>query len=128
MIDATELRIGNWVHGHNPATMDPDETGQFQVVEISEIGINFKKVFMANDDWASKVEGIPLNPEILKKCGFEKDLYTHELYSKGRYQVYLDGQKNVFRIVGISLAICPHLHQLQNLYFALTGEEIQYQP
>jgi len=53
---------------------------------------------------------IPLNTDILYRCGFiMKDQY------------YYDGK--------ISLAIHPHvqyLHQLQNLYYSLIGQELEY--
>jgi hypothetical protein len=84
------------------------------------------------------VEGIPLTPEILEKCGFVKegDFYYLRIeaqdlgkagirYMETRtdggwcYLCGIDGGR-------IGTAIW-HLHQLQNLYFALTGEELNYQ-
>ncbi len=70
---------------------------------------------------------IPLTEEILLKCGFEKHSVTGWFMGKGRTitidlkigLIYINGNivsknKNLFR----------YLHQLQNLYFALTNEEL----
>ena len=65
---------------------------------------------------------IPLTPEILEKCGFENSykfgMVWHN-YLK-RYAVVVNGE---------SIENVPqNLHQLQNLYFALTGTELNYTP
>ena len=68
---------------------------------------------------------IPLTEEILLKCGFEKynKLSGHDGYLFNGYFIHKDGS---FTVLGSSLVLCKikHLHHLQNLYFALTGQEI----
>lgn len=78
------------------------------------------------------IKPIPLIEEILLKCGFEKDLSDLKLIlNKARLEfifygglshqldIIQDG-KHLFMFSGC----CVYLHQLQNLYFALTNEEL----
>jgi hypothetical protein len=97
---ANELRIGNWVrYHHNGGFIDA------QIFHLTDEDIN--------------VLPIPLSPEIIEKCGFEDE------YGNGRYYFdgleYYDG-KLWFRTSEIKI---QYLHQFQNLYFALTGEELE---
>ena len=112
MIQAQDLRIGNWVSNGEV---------EFQLAskDIYHLDIYVNRV-IANP--------IPISPEWLERFGFQKiigcgwqlDIETNHycLYSEnGKYVdlfVYSDE-------VGEQ---CKYIHQLQNLYFALTGEEI----
>jgi hypothetical protein len=85
----------------------------------------------ANLDW-SKAEGIGLTGEILEKCGFEKvSTYYKHMQDKGEANFRLAFRGESLHIsvgddkVGVALVIIKHLHQLQNFFFILTGEEIQ---
>jgi hypothetical protein len=138
MIQPNELRIGNWV-GHDAS---------WSVVnEKEKEGI----VFQWQDyDFAHVTEGtmsydsllpIPLTPEILEKCGF---VPCHPIKNFPQYTDYrLEtvvinyhpdwgfcefefGRKDVEERA--YLCKVKHLHQLQNLYFALTGTELNYKP
>jgi hypothetical protein len=112
---ATELRIGNWVNGEFI-------NGEFLLSQIFRID--------GNDD-CSGLEPIPLTTKLLEKCGFIKDDELFDTWTE-KYHValninfdlrwYDDGFK--FMNVAPNLPI-KHLHQLQNLYYALTGEELQ---
>jgi hypothetical protein len=109
MIKANELRIGNWVI---------DSQGNYYKWQVYDWTID------DNQD----VEPIPLSPEILEKAGFEKVNHVagysfYYLKKKGipaiavyERRIEINGSANLFHI--------KHLHQLQNLYFALTGEEL----
>ncbi len=128
MIKANELRIGNWVSHEN-------KNGKFNftIKELLSKGINIE---YNNGCWLifyEEVNPIPLTPEILKKMGFKiipKDrlaVYKLEGLSLMPSGDYDDGR---FHAVGCSLDNTKvlyifSLHQLQNLYFALTGEELQ---
>lgn len=85
--------------------------------------------------------GIPVTPEILEKCGFESDVTEmYELclnqkdespfiriYPKYNMDYYLHNDDGD-HCDDIKLLKPPqYLHQLQNLYFALTGEELTVQ-
>jgi hypothetical protein len=75
---------------------------------------------LGNIRWQLKCyEPIPLTPEILVKAGFEN-------FEDGWYSLF-DFTWNIYdkvlRWMGVQIK-CHDLHQLQNLYFALTGEEL----
>jgi hypothetical protein len=103
MIQATELRIGNWV---NDAGMN--------ALRITEI-----------------VEPLPLYypiklaPEILKKCGFTNNWIR---LSENIMLIIHPDEANIYDIKRdqtLQLLIpCSFLHQLQNIYRALTGTEL----
>lgn len=114
-LKATELRIGNWVimkmlDGTNVLTQVP-------AVGIAMVESGQCEVF-----------GIGLTEDILGKCGF-----TH-----AEHRRYFKPEKNKFGIevnlwsdhVSYTLLDGTHieikyLHQLQNLHYSLTGEELK---
>ena len=120
-----ELRIGNLV-----LTKD----GITKVSDVLEVGIN-----MIHDSWEydlGDIEPIPLTEEWLVKFGFNIKGVTG---LKGKYVVWLydvkdycfmihDSRDNLdsndLKVYSTPLANIKHVHQLQNLYFALTGEEL----
>jgi hypothetical protein len=71
----------------------------------------------SNTKSLSWIKPIPLTPEWLERCGFEfapsVGYYVYELPNKPQ------------GIDSIKVGSGVFLHQLQNLYFALTGEELQ---
>lgn len=87
------------------------------------------------------VSGIPLTPEILEKCGFEWDKSNSDQFKdawceghNSRFDLWV--KDNVFYMksryqeesINPRQHAMPHikyLHQLQNLYYSLTGEELQ---
>lgn len=133
MIKATELRIGNWV------IIKDDVRGNY-TYEITAHDLEEMESF--EDDYKSNgVLPIPLTPEILEKAGFEarnERMFRKEInhvmikrvwvYNSNDHYPnddnwYLGAEnKHEEQISGI---IINHLHQLQNLYFALTGEELE---
>lgn len=108
MVQANELRLGNYV-------IDTVTNTCGKIKGISSLD---------NDIY----EGIPLTPEILEKCGFEyKHLPPKEHYfSNGMVVIDTYKTKDAFYYNGhfcdVSL---DYVHQLQNLYFALTGKELE---
>ena len=105
---ASELRIGNYV-----------EYGD----DIEQISIHLLFGALNGDD----VKPIPLTEEWLVKFGFEPNIYNDEfeLYPLTFDCEYTDeGNWNIsYDSYPLSTEI-KHVHQLQNLYFALTGEEL----
>lgn len=126
MIQANELRIGNWLQYKE---FCPNEK-YFIVKSILGHGINMDGYTVISP---SSYEPIFLTPEILEKCGFQlsKGKLSLKFYKnpkRGRivnlYKVS-DGYRYLnTRGVGPSPHI-NYLHQLQNLYFALTGTELE---
>ena len=134
MIAANELRIGNWVElvipRHNEKII--------QVESLSEECIN---IFFRQYDLV-EIAPIPLTPEILEKCeGVKKEDYqmsgcnVYDIDNAWRIaHKYRDGENEFYlwhKQVSPptwSLLQVSHLHTFQNLYFALTGEELNYTP
>lgn len=133
MIQAKDLRIGNYVNlhtkaivgGRNITTIDKD----IMVGEILLSGINHAickdyirdKVLYPFDN----LSGILLTPELLKKCGFV--ILGNSLYlNTGSFEIQYYGIVLFLNIEGQLLPL-PHInfmHQLQNLYYILTKEEL----
>jgi hypothetical protein len=121
---ANELRIRNWVYFASCEAQDgypKDYKKLHQIKEGREI------------DFCSFFEPIPLTEEWLLKFKFKKDLDGSFVF--GLISVFKDKRlkQNVYiytedinegRWVVINDLKLQYVHQLQNLYFALTGEEL----
>ena len=117
MIQANEIRIGNYIAD----IWTPN--GLFKVTELRKDKIFYGNCFKAKYD---DIRPIPLTEEILLKAGFEKDIeslfYRNSFIiakTKTRWAFYHNG------LTGGELARIDYIHELQNLIFALTGEEIK---
>jgi hypothetical protein len=121
---ANELRIGNWYQNNK---------GEYQQITprfFSSLagGLSWEDQKAAGySELSGYFHPIPLSPEILEKCGFEKDYNGYRLkdhmglsFSVTKHGDFLA----CFRDKSLGV-IVKHLHQLQNLFFALTGEELQ---
>ena len=100
---ATELRIGNYYKGASRGNI---EIVSWQTLrDLSEGKLNLLP--------------IPLTEEWLLRFGFEQKTSSFVIYP-----VSIKRQtKNAFFYSPTSLHL-KYVHQLQNLYFALTGEEL----
>lgn len=126
-VKAEELRIGNLV---------------MHVGKIVEVLNVDKSEMMVYDEpidrfWVTRIDflsPIPLTPEILEKAGLNRKgnlaaTASRKFYKIGnliiesipsnRVAIYFDSQTELALI-----AYQDYLHQLQNLHFALTGEEL----
>lgn len=129
MINVKELRIGNKVR----CTISND-AGIYQVLGIPMWGMNGegngKEPLILIDRCPkelvppSKLKPIPLTPEVLEKAGFKQFEISWDLliYYPDIYLRYENGSIKM----GIKHDTkVKHLHSLQNLIFALTGEELE---
>lgn len=122
MIQIQELRVGNYV-----STIYP----KFNYEKVKEI--KEKVVYTGNIKGIGYIslKPIPLTEEILLKCGFElkgiifriNNGFANQFdvnYSLSRNVYYYDSSKyGIYNEVKLK-----YLHQLQNLYYCLTGEEL----
>jgi hypothetical protein len=122
MIKANELRIGNWVERTETLRNDIIGYVQFDLSDWYAIGECM--------DYLESYKPIYLNSEILKNCGFIFGIQLQD-FVKGKYQFVeikniIDGyfSEEGFFYYGLRTKL-QYLHQLQNLYFALTGEELE---
>jgi hypothetical protein len=126
MIQAKDLRIGNWIKRQDGL--------QVQISNIGRKGTNIGPDEFPVYLYWEMCDSIPLTPEILENCGF--------VLRNGNYNTWyakaLIGFSSTMRISvhddiyyfspfewNYQIEI-KSLHQLQNLYYALTGEELTY--
>lgn len=137
MINTNELRIGNFVK-----TTHPKHRGEpMKILAVTGTQVSFAQLNDHTYIWfdIANCKPIRITAEILEKCGFKLS------ESERRYEIdHEDGHKllahwnslmgrvHAFGIEylddeGSCSNFCWNLnslHQLQNLYFALTGEEL----
>jgi hypothetical protein len=157
MITASELRTGNLIFW-NPKLSNPNTTLATVQVEVSAIlkdkigyifpGIEYRAEPFEDDLLQKEIryksleelEPVMLTPEILEMCGFKKadNYFSGNMFFKNEYKSFLGININIVDYQ-VSLSFTddqrvnlPYsykfLHQLQNLYFALTGEEFEINP
>ena len=126
MIKATELRIGNWVN----CRMGRD-------VKVHGIESNWDYVWLNHlngagvyKDNVDDIDPIPITEDWLLKFGFVEEFPLTWNKVRNYHQIGLI-KFNEFWTVSIAGTFgmievkYKHIHQLQNLYFALTGEELE---
>lgn len=121
-VDAKELRIGNWIYCFNP-----NEKGYPHNLTTQVTLQHFK--LMRDEGNFNDYSPIPLTTEILEKCGFKLE-YGGQLpdyIQREGFMMYWYEEKlsaNFGHVKQMDREI-QYLHQLQNLYFALTGKELE---
>jgi hypothetical protein len=113
-MEASELKIGNLIYKCYPEGNE--------VVEVKNISENF-----VNSLGISSIKPIPLTEEWLLKFGFEKNENgLFKLFNESEVPILLNEDLNGWTCDGINFSVngTQYIHQLQNLYFALTGEEL----
>ena len=123
-LSATELRIGNlvtdkWSVGKYP----------FKIVSIGKTICHY----FGNQEFSAKyedLEPIPLTEEWLLKFGFEKLTDKSRGFNSNSY-TYTKGISFIVHLNDKLLSVNfwqgnekKYVHELQNLFFALTGEEL----
>ncbi|HNP08162.1 MAG TPA: hypothetical protein PKN99_11085 [Cyclobacteriaceae bacterium] len=101
---ASELRIGNWV---------------YQGIEVpTQVVYNSVALFFVG---SIELKPIRLTPEWLEKFGFEKERINVYWKDPMRLVIFPDGLLYLANQRHVNIY---YVHQLQNLYFALTGNEL----
>lgn len=117
MIPITDLRIGNHV------LYKPYGNRDGQPVRIEGL-LGMKAFFNKRSNESGMfhhLQPIPLTEEWLKKMAFEG--YT--IWNKGYFELEYGHVSKCFQFrIGEWLNDIVYVHQLQNLYYSLTGEEL----
>jgi hypothetical protein len=129
MIEARELRIGNFVDCERPLYDEKFIT--VESVSFDSINLNFREYEL------EKLQPIPLTEEWLLKFGFELEtddgdvkyyeiqrFWYYVIFDHGDVRLDIKTGKNITHTVFYMDERFQYVHQLQNLYFALTGEEL----
>lgn len=116
MMKANELRIGNLVAYGNQITKVCELHYSELTSSLSPHGIKY-----------SDIVPIPLTEEWLWRFKYESEFFIKKfrfdlLGSDFRLRLYYQGTNDII------LHHIKYVHQLQNLYFALTGEELSLNP
>lgn len=111
---ANELRIGNYIVW--------DSTGEVEIVK--DIVTHGRKYHNINNVNIKDAKPIPLTEEWLVRFGFKYYGYWKYWQIKCENRLKIYPWKNGFDYRGTHHFEIKHVHQLQNLYFALTGEEL----
>lgn len=134
MIETSELRIGNSVLWNRH-----DESLENEVVEIYTIQRASVRAYTEIEELSEMllryedIEPIPLTEEWLVRFGFTYDGVLIDMLleiEKYKFLGYDNKSKRVHcyhfkpTVQGANLCECKYVHQLQNLYFALTGGEL----
>lgn len=130
MIPANDLRIGNWVKNNYDIGNNNSRDEQVDIHLLEDILHDYANVF----------EPIPITPELLEKCGwvrYKGSDNDYTVWQKEEWYLELDWRRqqngfdlmiecisNTHEFETIVMGI-KHLHQLQNLFFALTGNELE---
>jgi len=115
-MNVEELRVDNIVF----LTKDNFKTGRAYQLDAYDI-------YKLSESDCADVKPIPLTEEWLLKFGFVSNPYKdrYELIAKTNIIVECDKTKGVCILWCEQYPHIAHVNQLQNLYFALTGEELE---
>ena len=131
-LKSTQLRLGNFIMSGNNGKFDHD--GQIgKVLEIGNEEREFEQIYCECEEsfeWFFKDNyfGIPLTKDWLVKLGFE--LKEDEYYEFNKHRVYLINNSFEFEFTFYdNLRVnffrnYNYVHELQNLYYSITLEEL----
>ena len=119
---ATELRIGNIVKNNKPRYKD-------NILVIESIGYNDKVNIFYREYPICDLEPITLTEEWLLKLGFEKPTNEKPYHFKISAVEFLHSEyQNQLKCFNGNMPLfsmnCEYVHQLQNIFFALTNKEL----
>lgn len=125
---AEELRIGNVV-------LYKDDSTLFKIDEVTATGLTATQLGGGETTWIEydEFEPVKLTPEWLKKFGFVKDKNGWELpgtkfsLTDKFYPCWFDRMLWPQDLPEFNSHSLQYVHTLQNLYFALTNQELTSQ-
>ena len=137
-LKATELRIGNYVMFNDNYELSLDDPAYYEDMKMFPIDViaSDETIRLMDGDKSigcfgtNQIKPISITEEWLIKFGFEKfNKAMHKPLNKTTHiyreildhnNFYITGMDNYLQLTNIP----KYVHQLQNLYFALTGKEL----
>lgn len=122
---ASELKIGYSyqrkddymsISKNTPVIVSSETNVVFTKEMLIDVLLNNKHIFV----------GIPLTEEYISKFGFEISNKKTWLKTSGVYPGQIDVELTKDFCLTFFGSKIKYVHQLQNLYFALTGEELEF--
>jgi len=125
---ATDLRIGNLVFDDqneicSVSKLLSQKKISFEGNGVEDWEVEFKDEKADNIYLSCVINPIPLTAEWLKKFGFEQETGVMAYEKEGVTIVY-ETVADFYRFYPRTNKI-EYIHQLQNLYYALTGKELE---
>jgi hypothetical protein len=117
MIQPHELRINNYLHHKNFGLIKVDG------IDADNVYFEHETAYYYFDFTAFKP--IPITEDELIKLGFVSNPYE-DRYEIQNIHVECDKTKGETLLWLYGAPYVKHIHQLQNLYFALTNKELRY--
>lgn len=117
-INHNEVRVGNYVNLHRKY-IDPK-------IIVERISEGHSIHLIGCGEWIAT--GITLTERILLKCGLERaSEFGHQAFWINKdWKIYYCAFNEGARFIDRGwISNMPYLHQLQNLYYSLTGEELE---
>ena len=114
MVNANELRIGNWLEYHLYGEKCVQQIDQFDFEFISEGILRCANPIQLSKDW-------------LIKFGFLKiaDLNNSYVFPSQEFGYTIIGNdKGGWFMMFFNTIKIEYVHQIQNIYFAITGQEL----
>ncbi|MDR6734143.1 hypothetical protein [Sphingobacterium sp. 2149] len=128
MISASDLRIGNYVASDH--FKDRDVIVKVRLIGQDQAIVEHPNGLSEPMLYKGEMRGITLTEDLLLKCGFI-DISSYKdfrLVINEDLYIEVSLRKNINAYVSVSdidIINVIYLHQLQNLYFALTGKELE---
>lgn len=136
MIDVKELRVDDYVLFKSEICRI-NMINRGDVIEVSTIDSDSTKEYFVEETLPDRIHPIPLTENLLTKCGFKecddcepviKYSYRNEdfkacifIYELNSFVLHIFNIKSGEQICGMNISF---IHQLQNIYFDLTGKEL----
>ena len=110
-MEARKLRIGNWVKEGRVCALDNLQA--WTSIEGIVLPVEYKEL-----------TPIPLTEQWLLRCGFERtenhNIFLHPV--NRFFSIILIDGSYFYYVLHVEI---KHVHEVQNLYYALTGEELK---
>lgn len=124
MLDPKDVRVGNWVLKLTGKDLNSKSFFEYKAIALDEYYFTFAKMCFP----------IKLSPAVLGNCGFKhefgdwyKNLEVEDLEG-GLPFLRFKQETGCWYLKDMKIPAQPlYLHQLQNLYYALSGQELNIQ-
>jgi hypothetical protein len=119
MVSLKEIRVGNWLLVVFAPENHSGPVINYQPKAVEESDLVALNTFLP----------MPLTIDLLRKCGFIEEggvWCKYQQVGEGRALVLKRKQKEEWYVADIKIKAPPlYMHQLQNLFYALTGKELK---
>jgi hypothetical protein len=129
-MDAKELRIGSYYSTGIEVRGSREAQLHLMKDRVIELTLDHFMILSKEPSWLPLINAIPLTEEWLVKLGFVKRDKVYKFpsvpilhLSKWESNIFLLTDSRGKEILSL-IPLIKYVHQLQNIYFALTGEEL----